>query len=61
MKIPALTKTLMITVMMVTKVRAEVYSSVDDMKSVFKLERDIVMELLNLAEKLKTKLNKIQR
>ena len=61
MKIPSLTKTLMITVMMVTNVRAEVYSSVDDMKSVFKLERDIVMELLNLAEKLKTKLNKIQR
>ena len=61
MKIPALTKTLMVTVMMVTNVRAEVYSSVDDMKSVFKLERDIVMELLNLAEKLKTKLNKIQR
>ena len=61
MKIPALTKTLMITVMMVTDVRSEVYSSVDDMKSVFKLERDIVMELLNLAEKLKTKLNKIQR
>ena len=61
MKIPALTKTLMVTVMMVTNVRAEVYSSVDDMKSVFKLERDIVMELLNLAEKFKTKLNKIQR
>ena len=39
----------------------EVYSSVEDMKSVFNLERNIVMELLNLAEKMKSKLNKIQR
>merc|ERR1719410_1425853 len=31
------------------------------MKSVFQLERNIVMELLNLAEKFRTKLNKIQR
>ncbi len=36
----------------------EVYSSVEDMKSVFNLERNIVMELLNLAEKMKSKLNK---
>ena len=39
----------------------EVYSLVEDMKSVFNLERNIVMELLNLAEKMKSKLNKIQR
>ena len=39
----------------------EVYSSVEDMKSVFNLERNIVMELLNLAEKMKSKLSKIQR
>ena len=39
----------------------EVYSSVEDMKSVFNLERNIVMELLNLAEKIKSKLSKIQR
>ena len=44
-----------------TVAKSEVFSSVEDMKSVFKLERDIVMELLNLAEKFKTKLNKIQR
>ena len=41
--------------------QAEVFSSVDDMKSVFQLERNIVMELLNLAEKFRAKLNKIQR
>ena len=40
---------------------AEVYSSVEDMKAVFMLERKIAMELLNLAEKLKSKLNRIQR
>ena len=40
---------------------AEVFSSVEDMKSVFRLERNIVMELLNLADKLKAKLNRIQR
>ena len=39
----------------------EVYNSVEDMKSVFNLERNIVMELLNLAEKMKSKLSKIQR
>ena len=41
--------------------RAEVFSSVEDMKSVFRLERNIVLELLNLADKLKSKLNRIQR
>ena len=41
--------------------QAEVFSSVEDMKSVFRLERNIVMELLNLADKLKSKLNRIQR
>ena len=40
---------------------AEVYSSVEDMKAVFMLERKIVVELLNLADKLKSKLNRIQR
>ena len=41
--------------------QAEVFSSVEDMKSVFRLERNIVTELLNLADKLKSKLNRIQR
>ena len=41
--------------------RAEVFSSVEDMKSVFRLERNIVLELLNLADKLKSKLDRIQR
>ena len=41
--------------------QAEVFSSVEDMKSVFRLERNIVLELLNLADKLKSKLNRIQR
>ena len=40
---------------------AEVFSSVEDMKAVFMLERKIVVELLNLADKLKSKLNRIQR
>ena len=41
--------------------QAEVFSSVDDMKSVFKLEKQIVTELLDLADKLKSKLSRIQR
>ena len=46
---------------LVIRAQAEVFSSVDDMKSVFKLEKQIVTELLNLADKLKSKLNRIQR
>ena len=46
---------------LVIRAQAEVFSSVDDMKSVFKLEKQIVTELLDLADKLKSKLNRIQR
>ena len=56
-----LSLTLVIFATVVQSSQCEVYSSVEDMKSVFNLERNIVMELLNLAEKMKTKLNKIQR
>ena len=51
----------MIIMLVIQSSQAEVFSSVDDMKSVFQLERNIVMELLNLAEKFRAKLNKIQR
>ena len=56
-----LSSTLVIFATVMQSSHGEVYSSVEDMKSVFNLERNIVMELLNLAEKMKTKLNKIQR
>ena len=53
---------LIITIILTIPVtQAEVFSSVEDMKSVFRLERNIVMGLLNLADKLKSKLNRIQR
>ena len=39
----------------------EVFSSVSDMQDVFKLERNLVGELLNYAEKLKRKLAKIKK
>ena len=46
---------------LLSRVQAEVYSSTDDMKSVFRLERNIVTQLLHLAETLTAKLNRIQR
>ena len=52
---------LLILVISANLATAEVYSSVEDMKAVFMLERKIVVELLNLADKLKSKLNRIQR
>ena len=39
----------------------EVFSSVSDMKEVFQLERNLVGELLNYAEKLQRKLNRIKK
>ena len=56
-----LSLTIVILAILMPSSLGEVYSSVEDMKSVFNLERNIVMELLNLAEKMKSKLNKIQR
>ena len=53
--------TLVLILLLLPGYRAEVFSSVEDMKSVFRLERNIVMELLNLADKLKSKLTRIQR
>ena len=56
-----LSLTIVILATLMSSSLGEVYSSVEDMKSVFNLERNIVMELLNLAEKIKSKLSKIQR
>ena len=42
-------------------VQAEVYSSVADMQKVFLLERNIVTELAGLAEKMRTKLERIDK
>ena len=42
-------------------VQAEVYSSVADMQKVFLLERNIVTELADLAEKMRTKLERIDK
>jgi len=41
--------------------KCEVFSSVSDMKAVFQLERNLVGELLNYAEKLQRKLNRIKK
>ena len=41
--------------------KCEVFSSVADMQAVFRLERNLVGELLNYAEKLQTKLNRIKK
>ena len=52
---------LILFLILILNCNGEVFSSVDDMKSVFMLERNIVVELINLAEKFKSKLQKIQR
>ena len=39
----------------------EVFSSVSDMQAIFKLERNLVGELLDYAEKLQGKLNRINK
>jgi len=41
--------------------KCEAFSSVSDMKDVFQLERNLVGELLNYAEKLQRKLNRIKK
>ena len=61
MSLPASVRVAVVVVMGIAASQGEVYSSVADMKAVFRLERNIVMELLNLAEKMKSKLDKIQR
>ena len=61
MTLPAAVRVAVVVAMGITASQGEVYSSVADMKAVFRLERNIVMELLNLAEKMKSKLDKIQR
>ena len=42
-------------------VQAEVYSSVADMQKVFLLERNIVTELAGLADRMRTKLDRIDK
>ena len=61
MSLPAAVRVAVVVAMGIAASQGEVYSSVADMKAVFRLERNIVMELLNLAEKMKSKLDKIQR
>ena len=61
MTLPAAVRVAVVVAMGIAASQGEVYSSVADMKAVFRLERNIVMELLNLAEKMKSKLDKIQR
>ena len=46
--------------MVVIQTYGEVFSSVSDMQEIFQLERNLVGELLNYAEKLQGKLNRIK-
>ena len=48
-------------IVMVIPSYGEVFSSVSDMQAIFKLERNLVGELLNYAEKLQGKLNRIKK
>ena len=41
--------------------KGEVFSSVSDMQAIFKLERNLVGEMLNYAEKLQKKLSRIKK
>ena len=50
----------MLTVMVIPSY-GEVFSSVSDMQAIFKLERNLVGELLDYAEKLQGKLNRIKK
>ena len=57
------TMSLLVVLMMVIVIPSycEVFSSVSDMQAIFKLERNLVGELLNYAEKLQGKLNRIKK
>ena len=46
--------------LIVIQTYGEVFSSVSDMQEIFQLERNLVGELLNYADKLQRKLNKIK-
>ena len=48
-------------IVMVIPSYGEVFSSVSDMQAIFKLERNLVGELLDYAEKLQGKLNRIKK
>ena len=52
---------LLLVTVMVMPSYGEVFSSVSDMQAVFMLERNLVGELLNYAEKLQGKLDRIKK
>ena len=54
-------KIVFLSLCVVMPTNCEVFSSVSDMKAVFQLERNLVGELLNYAEKLQRKLNRIKK
>ena len=56
-----LVKIFLLSTTLVIPSSGEVFSSISDMQAVFQLERNLVGELLNYAEKLQGKLNKIKK